>query len=183
MKNKDEMIDLYDVNRLPLNQTMIRGTKVPQDCYRMVVHIILIKNNNQMVIQKRVKDKTFGGLWDFSCGGSSQTKETSQMAAQRELEEELGLKIDFSKLRPAFTINFENGFDDFYLIPITENNIAFTLQKEEVEEVKIVTKEEIILMIRNGLFIPYKESIVNLIFDSQMEGGCHQKKSYQTKVW
>lgn len=55
-------------------------------------------------------------MWDVSVGGSVIAGETSDVAARRELFEEFGIDISFEKLRTSLTVNFEGGFDDFYLI-------------------------------------------------------------------
>ncbi|WP_444811847.1 NUDIX domain-containing protein, partial [Streptococcus canis] len=55
------------------------------------------------------------GLWDVTVGGSALAGETAQQAAMRELEEELGLSLELTGVRPHFTINFGEGFDDTFL--------------------------------------------------------------------
>ena len=162
-----EIFDLFDKNRLPLNRTMERGTPVPENCYRMVVHcIILNKAKDKMIIQKRLPQKhPFPGMWDFSCGGSSISGETSTQAVQRELSEELGINYDFTNERPAFTFNFNVGFNDFYIISIEPELSSLKLQETEVETVKWATREEIKQMLDSGEFIPYRKSLVDFIFD------------------
>ena len=162
-----EIFDLFDKNRLPLGRTMERGTPVPDNCYRMVVHcIILNKAKDKMIIQKRLPQKhPFPGMWDFSCGGSSISGEVSAQAVQRELSEELGIKYDFTNERPAFTFNFNVGFNDFYIISIEPELSSLKLQETEVETVKWATREEIKQMLDSGEFIPYRKSLVDFIFD------------------
>lgn len=55
-------------------------------------------------------------MWDLSVGGSAIAGESSSQAAERELAEELGLKMDLSDVRPQFTTTFRNGFDDYYIV-------------------------------------------------------------------
>lgn len=55
-------------------------------------------------------------MWDLSVGGSAIAGESSSQAAERELAEELGLKMDQSDVRPQFTTTFRNGFDDYYIV-------------------------------------------------------------------
>lgn len=55
-------------------------------------------------------------MWDISVGGSAVSGDSSQSAAEREVLEELGLKVDLQGVRPHFAINFDHGFDDVYLI-------------------------------------------------------------------
>ena len=109
--------------------------------------------------------------------GSAITGDTSQTAAQRELHEELGLKLDFQQIRPNLTINFENGFDDIYLIEENVQIHTLTLQYEEVQNVKWASKEEILALIKRGEFIPYYESLIQLLFDSRKHRGALQTNS------
>jgi len=162
-----ELFDLFDKNRLPLNKTIERGAPVPENCYRQVVHcIILNEAKDKMVIQKRLPNKyPFPGLWDFSCGGSCIAGEKTCESVQRELFEELGVEYDFSNERPAFTFNFVNGFNDFYIISGDFDLTKFKLQDTEVEKVEWATKEQIKEKLDNKEFIPYRKSLIDFIFD------------------
>jgi len=42
---------------------------------------------------------------------------------------------------------------------------------EEVQEVKWVTKDELLDMIKEGLFIPYRNSLIEFIFEMNNELG------------
>lgn len=160
-----EIFDLYDINRVKVNETMIRGDKNPKDRYRTVVHLAIFNSQGKMLIQQRQKDKTgWPNMWDVSVGGSPISGDTSIEAIQRETEEELGLEIDFSGIRPAITFTFPEGFDDFYII---NRDIALDevkMQEEEVQSVAYATKEEIFTMIDEGKFISYSKDFISLLF-------------------
>lgn len=160
-----EVLDLYDINGIKTEKTMIRGNKVPDGYYRRKIGIEIFNSHNEMLIQKVSKERAFWkNKWTPSVSGSVSTGETSQQTARREAKEELGIEIDFSNIRPAFTINFCEGFDDIYLINKDLNLTNLSLQKEEVAEVKWANKDEIIKMINTGEFIPLHESIVEMMF-------------------
>ncbi len=170
-----EIFDLFDKNRQLTGKTVERGKKPPEGLYRMVIHIAIINSENKMLIQQRTHDKdNWCDLWDFSVGGHNLSGETSCEGAQRELSEELGIEMDFAALRPSFTINFSTGFDDYYVIrkdiPISD----IVMQKEEVQAVKWADREEIISMIDSGEFIPYKKSLVDMIFEMTDSEGAHK---------
>ncbi len=165
-----EIFDLYDRDRIKTGETMERGGPCPEGRFRMVVHISIINSDGKMLIQKRQPFKHgWSGLWDVTVGGSAVSGENSRQAAERELSEEIGLKIDFSELRPAFTVNFRNGFDDNYVLIKDVDISALTLQPEEVETVKWADFEEICRMIDEGTFIPYRKGYISLLFE--MAGG------------
>lgn len=114
-------------------------------------------------------------MWDITCGGSAVAGENSQKAIEREIFEELGIKNDFSDIRPILTIHFDKGFDDVYTVNRDIDINDLTLQKEEVAEVKWATEEEILNMIKNGIFIPYHEHLISLLFFMRNKRGTFKK--------
>lgn len=158
-----ELFDLYTENREPTGQTVERGKPIPEGLYRLVVHICVFNNRGEMLIQRRQPFKAgWSGMWDVSVGGSAVAGENSKTAAERETLEEIGLKISLG--RPVLTIHFDEGFDDFYTVVRDVLMKEITLQPEEVCEVKWAAKEKILAMIRDGSFIPYHESLIDLLF-------------------
>ena len=161
---KKELWDVYDINRIKTG-IMARGDKFEEDAHTCVMHICIFNSKGEMLIQQRQKDKKgWPNLWDFSVGGHTESGETPQMSASRELFEELGLKRDFTGVRPHFTMNFVHGFDDyFFLIEDIDIN-ELTLQEEEVQAVKWASRNEIMKMLDDKEFIPYYKSLIDLIF-------------------
>jgi len=102
-------------------------------------------------------------MWDVTVGGCALSGETSVEAAERETLEEIGCKIDLSGERPFFTINFEVGFDDQYLVEREIDIKELTLQYEEVQRVKWASKDEILQLVKEGKFINYW--FTELLFD------------------
>mgnify|MGYP006088652321 FL=1 len=58
----------------------------------VAIGIVLIEKS-VVLIAKRPKDKSYGGLWEFP-GGKLEAGESPSDAATRELREELGIHID-----------------------------------------------------------------------------------------
>ena len=98
--------------------TQLTKTKRYQKAFTEQWYMFLVFNSKgEMLIQQRQEDKKlWPNLWDVSVGGSVIAGETSSEAASRETMEELGIELDLSEVRPAFTINFHGGFDDCYLV-------------------------------------------------------------------
>jgi isopentenyldiphosphate isomerase len=112
-----EIWDLYTKDREKTNQTMIRGENVPEGFYRLAVTVCIFNSEGKMLIQQRVSFKDdWPNLWDVSCAGSSISGDTSQTAAEREVLEELGLKINLENERPHLTNYFADGFNDIYIL-------------------------------------------------------------------
>ena len=110
-----EIIDLYDKDRQALNETAERGSELPKGRYRLVVHLCIFNDNDEMLIQKRQTTK------------------------------ELGIHIDMSDMRPKFTMNFRSGFDDVYLIRENVDIDTVRLQEEEVQAVRWVMKRKYLI--------------------------------------
>ena len=161
-----EILDLYDNDKKITNLQISRGVKVPKGYYRLVVHICIFNNKGEMLIQKRASHKKWGDKWDISVGGCVSAGETSDVAAMREVKEEIGLDIDLKDKRCNFTFTFEDGFDDIYLVNVDDIDLStLKLQQTEVSEVKWMTEEEILKMNETGEFIPYQESYLKLLFE------------------
>ncbi len=160
-----EIWDLYDIKRNRTGKTMVRGDKVPDGSYRLIVCACVFSSDGRMLIQRRCEDKVgWSGLWDISCGGSVVSGEDSAAGIERELFEELGIRHDFSCERPRVSYGIGRGFVDVYILfgdyPIS----SLTLQESEVCDARYATLDEILAMIDEGVFIPYHRSIIEAMF-------------------
>ena len=160
-----EIFDLYTKDRVKTGDTILRGTKVPDGKYRLVVHIAVFNDKGEMLIQHRAKDKDkYPNLWDFSAGGSVVAGENSSQGASRELFEEIGIKHNFSDTIPSFSVNFESGFGNFYIFYTDLDISDLVFQKEEVQDAKWASKEEILNMLLSGEFVPFRKELIELVF-------------------
>ncbi len=167
-----ELVDLYDENRLPLGKTGERNARRPPGEYRTVVHVCVFDHRGRLLIQQRTPKKfIWPNLWDLSVGGGVDAGETSRQGAEREFREELGYPLNLGNLRPSVTVNFDGGFDDFYLLTKDLPLEDLILQKEEVQAVRWATLGEILGMLRQGTFIPYPESFLQFLFDMREQFG------------
>lgn len=161
-----ERFDLYDQNRIPLGKTAERGIPLKKGEFRLAVHVCIFDPHGRMLIQQRQSMKEeYPNCWDLTAGGSAIAGETGAQAIARELYEELGLCIDFSKMRPQFTVYFGEGFDDVYLLSQEVDIDKLRLQQEEVQAVKWASEQEILSMIDDGTFIPYFKSLISFLFE------------------
>ena len=169
-----EEFDLYNIDRILLGRTICRGEAVPEDTYRAVVHVCIFGTDGRMLIQQRQTfKKSWAGLWDISVGGHVSAGETVREGAEREVREELGLDIPLADVRPALTINFDDGFDDIFTV-IRDTDIAeITLQDDEVKSVMWADCDTIVEMIDAGTFIPYHKELIRLLFALKDKRGGH----------
>ena len=160
-----ELVDLYDENRIPLGRTAERHAPKGPGEYRLVVHVCAFDSRGRLLVQRRTAEKRiWPGRWDVSVGGGVDAGETSRQAAEREFREELGYPLDLGNLRQSVTVNFDGGFDDFFIIQKDLDLSSLVLQKEEVAEVRYVTEEEAEAMAADGSFIPYPDGFLRFLF-------------------
>ena len=161
-----ELWDIYNAEREKTGATMVRGDKIQPGDHHIVVHVCVFNSKGQMLIQQRQPFKEcWSGRWDISAGGSAVAGDTSCVAIHREMLEEIGIDYDFTNIRPRFTVNFHGGFDDVYIIDLDVDISTLKLQYEEVNQVKWADKDEIFRMIDSEEFVPYRKSLISLIFD------------------
>jgi Isopentenyldiphosphate isomerase len=155
-REENELWDLYSRDREKTGKIHRRGDSLKEGEYHLVVHICIFNSKNELLIQQRQPFKEgWPNMWDVTAAGSALQGETSQQAAEREVAEEIGLKIDLSNNRPNFTINFARGFDDYYLLEQEVDLASLHLQEEEVQAVRWVSKDEVLAMQAQGTMIPY----------------------------
>lgn len=171
-----EIWDLYDKDRIKTGETMVRGSKFKENTYHLVVHVCIFNLEGKMLIQQRQPFKDgWPNMWDITVGGSAVSGDTSQLAAEREVYEEIGYKLSLDGIRPSLTINFDKGFDDIYLIQKDIDISKLKLQYEEVQSVKWTSKEEILSMIDEEIFIPYHKSLIDLLFFMRTSKNSHTR--------
>ena len=68
-------------------------------------------------------------------------------------------------------MSFDKGFDDWYVVTKNAEFSALSLQPEEVQAARWAGRGEILALIREGKFIPYYESFINMIFDTNGKYG------------
>lgn len=162
-----ELVDLYDENRLPLGRTAVRYSKREKGTYRLIVHLCIFDAQGRLLIQRRARQKRlWPDKWDVSAAGGVSAGETTRLAAQREVEEELGLSLDLSETRAVCTVNFATGFDDYFVIRREVDLASLRLQEEEVSDVRWATRAQVLDMVRRGEFISYPASFLCYLFDA-----------------
>ena len=151
-----EIWDIYNKYRQKTTRTHMRGDLIPKGDYHLVVHVWIINDKGEFLIQKRQPWKVgWPNMWDCAVSGCSITGENTQETAIRETKEELGIDLDINKTDIFSTIKFASGFDDIWLIRQNVNINDIKLQYAEVADAKWVFVSEIKQLILNGEFIEY----------------------------
>ena len=175
-----ERIDLYNEERIPTGKTVKRSEHRPGgtgDDLRLVVHVCIFKLAGELLLQQRsMKKDAFPGFWDLSAAGGVAAGETGRQGAEREVREELGYQLDLTGVRPSVTVNYDGGFDDFYLVVRDDVNVSqLQLQEEEVAAARWASQEEVWSMLERGEFVPYPASFLEFLFEMRDTFGFHGK--------
>lgn len=164
-EKKQELLDILDCNGNPTGRIHVRGTGAVSDGYVGAVVVCVINSDGKMLIQQRVNEKGWGGKWDVTCGGAMNHGETPQIAAMREVKEEMGLDIDLQGVRPSIITTFSNGFSYTFVVNKDVEMDQVVLQKEEVQAARFAEIHEIKEMLQQNLFVPYRPSWIDYVFD------------------
>ena len=159
-----EILDIYDENRKLTGKTAYRKLgkfTLQQGEYVVLVKCWILNNENKILLTQRRKDKFNGGMWE-STGGLAVSGETSIKAIKRELNEEIGLKIQDDVLRFIDSYRDECFFRDVYLIKdnISLKDLKFT--DGEVINAKYVTIDEFKNMLEENEINKWNESFIDI---------------------
>ena len=163
----EELVDVYDERGEKTGEVITKREAHKKGIWHSAVHLFIVSiDRKKTLLQQRCEEKElYANYWDIAVGGHISSKEDSNIAVRRELEEELGLNPDDYEIKylGQFKEELNNGginskefmFDYIIYADIDINDI--TLQKEEVKAVKWVTKEKFNKLIKTNKIIPHHE--------------------------
>ena len=160
-----ELWDVFTADREKTGRTAVRGEGLGAGEYHVVVHIWLVNDEGDLLIQRRAACVELApNVW-ATTGGSALAGEDSAAACARELFEETGIKADMLNAELAFTLRREDSFCDVWLVSQNADLDHCTMQAEEVSAVKWASPEEIRSMTAQGAFWSYRylEDLFSLI--------------------
>lgn len=140
-----EMQDIYDAHGSLLGKTCARYAKKPQGEYNKVVHVFLMDDQGNVLIQQRSFEKfIWPGEWAL-LGGYVRAGETSRQTVVREVAEELGVDVSAAPIEKVFEIlRPEYGtIMEYWLVRANIETASCVLQEEEVVAIKYVTTQEL----------------------------------------
>ena len=150
-----EYLDILDENGNKTGKTKLRNEVHHDGDWHKAVHIWIINNNGEILLQRRCASKdSHPNMLDISSAGHLQAGDDSLTGAVREIKEELNLDISPNELQFITTLkrksnkSINNEFDDLYILRINKKIEEMQFQKEEISEI---------------FFVPYKKfkDIVN----------------------
>ncbi len=161
-----EYIDIFDENNNSIGETKEKEQAHEDGNFHRTAHIWIMNDKKELLIQKRsATKKSHPNCWDISGAGHIKAGETVIEGVIRELNEELGIKVNKSDLKfIAIVKSIKNPKNqEFQYVYLLENNSAiedYIFEDDEVSEVKYVYFEEFEKMIANkveGILIHEEE--------------------------
>ena len=152
-----ELWDVYDINRKKTGKLTERGPNALKEGeYHIIVTGIIMNSKNELLISRRAKHKKNPLMWEFTTG-SVLAGEDSREGVLREIEEELGIKLEandaiyFKEVRRN---DYPSDFKDLWLFKKDIDIKDLTFPDGEAIEAKWVTIEEFMNMFNNKEIIP-----------------------------
>lgn len=155
----DELIDILDANGNRTGRTAMKSKAHENGWFHQTVHIWFYTSNSKILLQQRGKDKEIHPLqWDVSVAGHIGAGEAVSIAAQREIEEEIGLKISKKELQKIGIFKSIQKHSDtlkdyeFHHVFLAELKVPFnTLEKQEreIERLKLISIHQFISELNN----------------------------------
>ncbi len=146
-----ELLDVYNDNGEKTGRVVERGTSIDSFSKgeHIAIAIIFIENSNhEFLIQKTSKEK--GGNYS-STGGHVDHNEKPMDSIKREVKEELGIDISHDNIIDLGYLLFDFPIRFVFYLKKDISLEDIVTQKEEVEKVFYMKKEEIKELIQKGL--------------------------------
>lgn len=171
-----ELFDVLDNKGNYTGKTKPRAEVHRDGDWHKAVHIWIMNNRGQVLIQKRSPQKdSHPNEWDISAAGHLSAGETSIGTAIKEMREELGVQVQEADFKYLFTfvsqsvqqggVFINNEFEDVYLLKLDLDISKLVLQKEEVSEVKWIDQKDLseVYEKKDTSFVQHQEEYAKLL--------------------
>lgn len=138
----EEILDLVNEKDEVIGEVLkSKANSDPKLIHREVMVYIFDEKYRFLVQQRSWNKKVYPGIWAESAAGHIGKGEIPEAAAHRELKEEMGFDVPLKFIQKRLN-KFKNETHFSYCYIGRYKNEKINFQKEEVEQVKFVTKEE-----------------------------------------
>ena len=136
-----ELVDLLNNRKELIGETCERNA-VPEGKYRLSIHIWIVNDKNEILIQQRsASRKMFPNMWT-NTGGACIAGETSIETVFRELKEELNVIPNIDNLELIASYKRKKDYVDVWLLRQNINIKDLKFNDNEVQAAKWLTIEE-----------------------------------------
>ena len=140
-----------------------------KDIYRVSALWIMNSKGDSLLAQRSFNKKNDPGKWGPAVAGTNEKGETYLSNIIKEIEEEIGVVIKDPKEMHKVRVHGKNNyFVQWYLIILDYDLSKFTIQEEEVESIRWISKENFLNEINNPnskilTSIKNAKEIINLV--------------------
>ena len=121
-----------------------RGTLEPMDMYRVTALWLTNSQGDILLAQRSFSKINDPGIWGPAVAGTVEEGETYESNILKETEEEIGLTgISFTKSTYQLREGRNRHFTQWFTAVADKELAAFTIQKEEVEQIKWFSRKEL----------------------------------------
>ncbi|KKW41718.1 MAG: Isopentenyl-diphosphate Delta-isomerase [Candidatus Magasanikbacteria bacterium GW2011_GWA2_56_11] len=152
-----------------------RGTLKPEDIYRVSALWIQNSKGDTLLAQRSFNKKHDPGKWGPAVAGTIDQGETYESNIIKEAEEEIGLNnCHFEKAFYKMNDGKHKHFVQWYFALLDKDIHEFTIQKEEVEQIKWFSREELLKKLADfpDIFLKSTKECVDY-FSNNVGSGMH----------
>ena len=156
-----EMWKLYNGENKALGKTVPRGSQLEEGQYYRVVVAIVINQEGKILITRRSKNKVnYPNYLECTCGSLLEDEDPS-LGIQREIKEEVGLKISLEDLEFLGILKQRNKFSYVYLVETKAQDDDLNFPLEEVSGGGFYSKADFLEKLQGQDYAePMKERLV-----------------------
>lgn len=165
-----ELLEVVTEDGIPTGKILTRRKVHEKNLLHNEIVVYVINDKNQLLLQKRAASKKSSpNCWGSSCAGHVDVSETLEEAALRELSEELGITIKEEELKIliykklVLRQNSNSNVRTWYYIKTDLDISDFTIQKEELSEIRWFSLDEVISNVGNPLFTFQQDGLEALL--------------------
>lgn len=141
-----ELWDAYNKDFTKIDgTTLVRGQHIPENIFHLVCDIIVKHVDGSYLIMQRDHEKTHGGQWELSAGGSALQGEGPDEASKRELKEETGIEGNLREIG-RMVIDKNHSIYVLYLCETDCAKDSVVLQQGETIDYRWISRDELLAM-------------------------------------
>lgn len=153
-EEKMELLDVLDENGNITGQKEERNIIHEKGLWHTHVGVWIMNKKGELLLQKRAPTKNNPNKWTRT-GGHVDAGETPLQGIQREVQEEIGVTIPLEKfelinIKKVERISGGNNFTYSYFANVDYKIDEYTIQKEEVSDLKYMSIEDMEQAVKNN---------------------------------
>lgn len=161
---KDDLQELFVVVD---EKDQILGFRTRYDCHHdphlihRVAGVVIFDAKSRILLQKRSLNKDLNpGLWTISAAGHVMKGESYEEAARREMNEEIGISLPITFMKKFLCRTRQET--EMTAIYRADSDGPFQIARDEVDEVRFFTKDQLVGFMKTGEIILTDWSMITL---------------------